>query len=85
MYAIGFAVLATFVIFLIACVVTHFQNTAFNKRFPALSDQEFIAKLDPGISPKIALKVRKVLSDALGVDYERIHPQASLIKDLGAE
>lgn len=85
MYGIGFVLFVFFVIFLLSWAVVYVQEAAFNKKFPSLTDEEFIAKLDPGIDPQIALKVRRVLSDSLGIDYERIHPNASLVKDLACD
>lgn len=57
----------------------------FAKRFPPLSDDEFMARCRPGTRPEIALKVRRTLSDCLGIDYERIYPESQLVRDLGAE
>lgn len=57
----------------------------FDQQFPPISDDEYLALFEPGMNPDIALKVRTVLSDALGVDRERIYPSSRLIDDLGAE
>lgn len=61
------------------------RELEFNEQFPAISDAEFMALCSPGTNPEIALRVRKVLADALNVDYERIHPSARIQQDLGAE
>jgi hypothetical protein len=60
------------------------STAAFEKRFPPISDKEFLAQCEPGTNPEIALKVRRILSDSLGIEYERIHPNASLVRDLDA-
>jgi hypothetical protein len=60
------------------------DRTIFNERFPPISDAEFLARCRPGTRPDVALGVRRVLSDSLGVDYERIYPSSRLIEDLGA-
>jgi hypothetical protein len=42
---------------------------AFEERFPPISDAELLARCAPGTRPDVALKVRRIVSDALGVDY----------------
>lgn len=60
-------------------------QTDFEKSFPAISDAEFLSRCRPGTNPEVALKVRRILSDCLGVEYERIYPESQLVRDLGAE
>ena len=55
----------------------------FEKRFPPISDEEFVARC--GANPDIALKVRRIVADNLGVEYERIYPSTSFSEDLGAD
>jgi hypothetical protein len=57
----------------------------FEERFPPISDEGFVARCSPGTDPAVALKVRRVLAESLCVEYERIHPSARLMQDLGAE
>lgn len=57
----------------------------FRQRFPPISDEEYLARFDVEMNPQIALKVRQILSEALGVEYERIYPESRLVDDLGAE
>lgn len=61
------------------------KRAAFVLRFPAISDEEFLARCAPGTNPDIALKVRRIVSNSLGVDYDRIHPDARFVEDLGAD
>ncbi len=62
------------------------QQAAFEAKFPPISDDEFLALGEPGTHREIALKVRRrILSDSLVIDYDRIYPSASLVDDLGAE
>lgn len=56
----------------------------FEEQFPPRSDAEFVERCGPGTNAAVALKVRRLLSDCLGVDYERIHPSARIVQDLGA-
>ena len=85
--------LAAFLIFLLAhCGWTayHFSNlpTDNSRQYlathPPISDEQYLQQFDWDVDPEIALKVRAILTDALGVDYETIYPDARLISDLGA-
>lgn len=66
-------------------VVLAKQKQEFNARFPPISDAEFVARCTPGINPEVALKVRRIVADNLGVDYERIYPSTRFVDDLGAD
>lgn len=61
------------------------RQAALEQAFPPISDAEYLALCRPGTNPDVALKVRKVLAEALNVDWERIYPSSRLIQDLGAE
>ena len=52
---------------------------------PPISDDEFLARCPPGTNRAIALKVRRIVADQLGVDYERIRPESRFVEDLGAD
>jgi hypothetical protein len=56
-----------------------------SRQFPPISDDEFVSRCGPGTNPDIALRVRRILSEYLDVDYECIHPSARLVEDLGAD
>ena len=60
------------------------RDEEFNERFEPISDAEFLARC-PGTDPVIALKVRRIVSEHLGVEYDRIHPSARFVEDLGAD
>jgi hypothetical protein len=71
------------VIVLVICLVSaRRRQTEFLERFPPMSDAEFVARCSSGTSPEIALKVRRIVADALSVDYERIHPSSRFVEDL---
>jgi hypothetical protein len=78
-------VAAVFVIILILCLVAVKQQQAFNERFPPISDAEFVARCTPGINPQVALRVRRIVADQLGVEYDRIYPSSRFVDDLGAD
>ena len=81
MYLILFSV----AVVLICTVLGARQTKRRRKQFPPISNQEFLERCTPGTNPYIALKVRRILSESLGVEYERIYPESRLLEDLGAE
>ncbi len=54
----------------------------FNDRWPPITDDEFLAKCSPGTSRDTALRVRRIVSEQLGVPYDRIHPDQDFVRDL---
>ena len=78
-------VLTLLVLFLIFAISNRRRRLDFEARFPPISDAEFIAQCAPGTNPDVALKVRRIVSNALGVEYERIYPSSRLVEDLGAD
>jgi hypothetical protein len=55
----------------------------FASRFPPISDDEFVELCGPGTNREVALRVRRIVADQLGVDHDRIHPSSSFANDLG--
>lgn len=55
----------------------------FEERFPPISDAKFLALCPPGVSPEVALKVRRIVADYFGIEYERVHPAMGFVEDLG--
>jgi hypothetical protein len=71
---------------LLACIILAKRDRdAFADRFPPISDEEFISRCGPGTNRQVALKVRRIIAEQLGVDYERIYPSSRFVNDLGAE
>ena len=58
------------------------RRARFNELFPPIDDTEFVRRCGPGIRPDVALRVRRIVSDQLGVDYDRIYPEQSFVNDL---
>ena len=54
----------------------------FKLKWPSINDDEFVRKCSPDINPKTALKVRRIISQQLGIPYEHIHPGQSFGNDL---
>ena len=74
-----------FVLLVICVLLDSRSQKDFRDRFPPISDTEFLARCRPGTKPEIALKVRRIVSVSLGVDYERIYPSSSFVEDLGCD
>ncbi len=78
--------LPLFIIVVVAVlIVSAIGNHNFKKRFPPISDEEFLARCAPGTNPGVALKVRRIVAKHFGVEYERVYPSASFVDDLGAD
>ena len=54
----------------------------FNERFPPIDDHEFLRRCGPGAKRDVALRVRRIVSEQLGIECERIYPEQSLVDDL---
>jgi hypothetical protein len=76
-------------ILLVALIINIFVtwrlHAAFAEKFPPISDEEFLARCSPGTSREVALKVRRIMADIFGVEYERIHPSARIMDDLAGD
>ena len=83
----SFSILALAVVLVVAIdvVLSTRRRQSFNRRFPPISDAEFLARCDPGTNLHVALRVRRIVAEQLGIEYERVHPSARLFEDLGAD
>jgi hypothetical protein len=82
----AFLIFAAFVLTVLVCIVVTKRNRdAFKKRFPPISDAEFLALCPPETNPEVALKVRRIISEHFAIDYECIHPSARFIEDFGVD
>jgi hypothetical protein len=62
------------------------RSTArFNERFPPIDDDEFIRRCTPGVNRNTALRVRRIVSEQLGVEYEQVYPEQKFVDDLGCD
>jgi hypothetical protein len=77
--------LTLFILFMVCVAWGKQDNESFERRFPPISDAEFVARCTPGIDPAVALRVRRIVADRLGVEYERIHPATRFVEDLGVD
>lgn len=61
---------------------TPLNRPSFKERWPAISDDEFVARCTPGTRRTTALKVRRIVSEQLGIPYEHIYPEQHFFDDL---
>jgi hypothetical protein len=80
-----FWVSGSILVILVCVLVDRRARKAFEKQFPPISDAEFLARCTPGVSPDVALKVRRIFAESLCVEYACIYPSSRLIEDLGAD
>ena len=70
------------VVVLLMVVWERLKLRAFERKWPPLSDDEFLARCSPGTNPQRALRVRRIISEQLGVPYEHIYPEQRFVEDL---
>ena len=69
-YLLVFMLLAIATIIVI--VVDKWQDADFNERFPPINDEEFVRRYRNGINRDTALRVRRIISEQLGIEYGRV-------------
>lgn len=57
----------------------------FQLQFPPIDEDEFLRRCGPGVNAAIALRVRRIISEQLNVEYERVYPEHRLVEDLGCD
>ncbi|MSU76720.1 MAG: hypothetical protein EXS16_01360 [Gemmataceae bacterium] len=72
------------VVLLLIIFSNMWADEKFHEKFPPISDAEFVAMCKPGVNPEIALKVRRIVADSLGLSYKQVYPSASFA-DLGVD
>lgn len=82
MFDLAIVFLLTIFVLAFSLLYGRCQERTFNDRWPPISDDEFVAKCTPGTSRDTALRVRRIISEQLGVPYEQIHPDQSFVNDL---
>ncbi len=83
-----FMPITLFVLLIVTGIVAYFvgneRDAEHDKLFPPISDEEFIKRCGPGTNPDVAIKVRRIISKHLNVEYDRIHPSSRFVEDLHA-
>ncbi len=70
------------VILVLMASVSSTMSSSFNERWPPISDDEFLARCSPGTTRETALRVRRIISEQLGVPYDQIYPEQDFVNDL---
>lgn len=75
------------IVLVLVCIVIgillHKRDVArFNDRFPPIDDDEFVRRCGPGANRDVAIRVRRIVSEQLGVEYERVYPEQKFVDDL---
>jgi hypothetical protein len=82
MASIPLVALVVLVVVVGFAIVAKRKHESFNERYPPISDEEFLALCTPGVNPKVALKVRQIVAESLGIERERIYPSFRFNEDL---
>ncbi len=61
------------------------QRAEFRKKFPPLTDEEFVERCGSGTDRDVALKVRNIISAQLGIPAPEIYPEYRFVDDLHAD
>ena len=80
--ALGLVVFVALLFRLLTLMEFESMSRGFNKRWPPISDDEFIARCHSGVNRDVALRVRQIVSEQLGVPYDQIYPEQNFADDL---
>ncbi len=61
------------------------QRAEFRKKFPPLTDDEFVERCGPNTDRQMALKVRNIVATQLNIPSAEIYPEHRFIDDLHAD
>ena len=76
---------AVFILFIAAMCAPEGELARYagwEEKWPPISDDEFMARCPPGTSRDVALRVRRIVAEQLGVSYERVYPEQNFVNDL---
>lgn len=77
--------LAVLAVVFIVLMLHPWADVPSKKKWPPISEDEFIRRCSPGVDRERALKVRRIISEQLGVDYDRVYPEQRFVEDLGCD
>lgn len=81
-WIIEIGIISIILSFLIAYLWLASKHVPCQKKWPPISEEEFLRRCSPGVNPQRALKVRRIISQQLGIDYDRIYPEQRFVEDL---
>ena len=59
-----------------------YPGKRFEERFPPIDDDEFMRRCGPGTNREIALRVRRIISECMGIGYYHVYPEHRFVEDL---
>ena len=74
--------LAILIILGVVFLFSFAESKKWYEKWPPISDDEFIKRCPAGTDRDAALKVRRIVSDQTGIEYESIYPEQSFVDDL---
>jgi hypothetical protein len=72
----------TFVLSMLIVIMLTAKGVPCRRKWSPISEEEFIRRCSPGVNRERALKVRRIISEQLGVEYDRIYPEQRFVEDL---
>lgn len=54
----------------------------FDQKWPPIDDDEFIRRCHSGVDRTVALRVRAIVAEQLGISYDQIYPEQNFVNDL---
>lgn len=70
------------IVFVVVTLMTLRESEKFNETWPPIDDDEFLRRCPPGTDRQTALKVRRIVSEQLAVEYNQIYPEQRFVDDL---
>ncbi len=83
--AIIILAILTFMAILTFTAVSADLSRRFNESWPPIDDDEFVSRCSPGVNRHVALKVRKIIAEQLGIPYDQIYPEQRFVEDLNVD
>ena len=57
-------------------------NFRWEKKWPPIDDDEFLRRCGKGTNRDTALRVRRIVSEQLGIPYNQVYPEQNFVNDL---
>lgn len=84
-YVPAIVVAVVVIVWVLEAVALPADQSDFNRRFPPISDDEFLARCRPGVNRNTALRVRRIVAEQLGVAYDRVYPSSRFVEDFNVD
>ena len=71
--------------FILLARLSKIASDDWNRRWPPISEDEFMERLPPGTDRSVALRTRLIIAEQLGVEYDQVYPEQNFVNDLGCD